>query len=321
MASGAQLVVVQFSSRDKIEVHQNDEKKILHHVVKNTPFSIELAFCGTFDHYAVDFHRFTISCVLLYDTAGAERKVSWVKSSPIDCRVKVDDGGERATAEVRIKALSSQHEDMSFRIRFTAVPPASSNLVPLSVITEPIKVLSKLSQLPKEKLHATVPRTKKRHVPAENSITASLLRIETQQRHQQALIDSLVQTMHTLQQGDQQPLHKRMRISSEDKPNHQESQGSDIQPSTLPAARGLAQAFEHSLKDLIATFPHLPTEQCAVSIRRVFGEHPANTSQLVEALLAECPTKGYGLTCGLPPNHDTASDAKGDCDFLPFDLD
>jgi len=222
----------------------------------------------------------------------------------------VDDGGERATAEVRIKALSSQHEDMSFRIRFTAVPPASSNLVPLSVITEPIKVLSKLSQLPKEKLHATVPRTKKRHVPAENSITASLLRIETQQRHQQALIDSLVQTMHTLQQGDQQPLHKRMRISSEDKPNHQESQGSDIQPSTLPAARGLAQAFEHSLKDLIATFPHLPTEQCAVSIRRVFGEHPANTSQLVEALLAECPTKGYGLTCGLPPNHDTASDAE-----------
>jgi hypothetical protein len=136
-ASGAELIVAQLSSLDQEEVHRNAEKKVVHSVIKNIPFSIVLGLRGTFDPYAVDFHKFTLNSTLLYDTHGEERIVDWVKSSPIDCVVQVNETGERATAEVRLQSLSSQHEDMAFRIKFTAEPPSSSNLQPLVVVTEP----------------------------------------------------------------------------------------------------------------------------------------------------------------------------------------
>lgn len=317
-ASGAELVILQLSSLDQEEVYRNAEKKIVHAVIKNIPFAMELGFRGRFDPYVVDFHKFTLKCTLLYDTQGEERTVDWVKSSPIDCVVQVNETGERATTEVRLQALSSQHEDMAFRIKYTAVPPATSNLEPLVVVSEPIKVVSKQSQLKKNKKPPATRGAKKRTAAAvaapENAqIADSLARIEAQQRQQQSLINSLIQTVAILQQTRQhtsasgastpavadvasspnqpcdddydvqQPMRKRVKIE-------QEIDLRSPHPQPSPSSQEATLQFEHHLSGLMATFAQLPPAERATCIHRVFRDHSSRAGEVVEALLTESLT-------------------------------
>lgn len=53
----------------------------------------------------------------------------------------------KALIEARIKVLTSQHEDSLFKIRFSALEPSTGT--ELEVYSEPIKVISKLTQLKK----------------------------------------------------------------------------------------------------------------------------------------------------------------------------
>jgi len=89
--------------------------------------------------------------------------------------------------EVRLKVLSSQHEDMFFRVKFIALDPIGKQEVAASlmVLSAPIKVISKPEQLKKRR------PSKKRTL--NDALIDSLNRIERRQNDQQKLIDRLAE--------------------------------------------------------------------------------------------------------------------------------
>ena len=141
--SGARLILVNLIA----PCQEQHAETLVSGVVKNQPFSAEFAMEGSFNHYEVDFHRWRLRCTLLYDCTP-EREVQCVKSNPVIWTTNVNETGEQATMNIRLQILSSQHEDMHFRIKFLATPPSTHSIYyPLEVISPPIRVVSKQQQL------------------------------------------------------------------------------------------------------------------------------------------------------------------------------
>ncbi|KAL6042762.1 Hydrocephalus-inducing protein [Balamuthia mandrillaris] len=137
----------------------------------------------------VDLGRVTFDCALLYDSedpfATPESEVDFVSKKPFHFKVEVVEDGRRANLEVRLKVLSSQHEDMFFRVKFIALDPLTKQQIAPSFVafSAPIKVISKPEQLKKRK-----PSKKK---TLNDFLIETLTRIEKQQNDQQKLLDVL----------------------------------------------------------------------------------------------------------------------------------
>ncbi len=286
--TGASLFIINFQSLDQEEVYKNAEKKTVHGVIKNLPFSIELRMRGEHDPYQVDFHKFSIRSVLLYDSMGEEKPVPYVKSSPIDWVVQVNETGERAKLDFRLHVLSSQHEDMFFRLKIIAVPPKDSNFLPIHVISDPIRCVSKQTQLTKNKKSTKRPKRS-----YNDTIMESLVRIESQQKQQQMLINSLFQAVALLQgnnnkpntlcppkQEIQQPPLKRQRTSLPTPPSN---------PISNPEATTTTPAFqfEKHLHGLIETYQQLAAEQRAETISNVIRNDVNRATEVIDALWIE----------------------------------
>jgi len=165
--------------------NKNGVQKHIHVVVKNLNFIVELGS-------NVDLTRCTpMECKLLYDidkekmdkSDEAKAEVAYVKSQPLEYKVNIGEGGLKAVAELKIKVLTSQHEDMLFRVKFSTVDSATN--YEFHVYTEAIKVISKMTQVTKKK-EATVTPMKKR--TTNDMIAMTLEKLEKQQyEHSKAL--------------------------------------------------------------------------------------------------------------------------------------
>jgi len=78
---------------------------------------------------------------LLYDMEG-EKEVSYLKTKPIDYKPAINDVGDQITFDVKIKVLSSHHEDNFFRLKTVVWDPANPEMQ-MSTLSYPIKVISK----------------------------------------------------------------------------------------------------------------------------------------------------------------------------------
>jgi len=88
---------------------------------------------------------------LLYDfdhMHEEKQEVNFVKNAPLDAKINLNDTGDRAKIEVKIKVLTSQHEDSLFRVRILATDPMTK--LPFDLFTHPIKVISKMNQMKKK---------------------------------------------------------------------------------------------------------------------------------------------------------------------------
>ncbi len=190
---------------------KNDIQKKVHCVAKNIPFVIEVGSSS------IDFNNKTrIVAKLLYDSNEDDFKpVDYVKQEPMTFRVF---GAEhKVTIEFRLFCLSSQHEDSCFRIKIGVTSPQTTQ--PLEVMSEPIRVVSKVSQIQREKARNT-PRTTqntpnspsssqqlsgtKRAAPSSPTndvIQDTLQRLEDQQREQRALIEQLIRQQQPCEQS------------------------------------------------------------------------------------------------------------------------
>jgi len=123
---------------------------------------------------------------LLYDfdkPEDSKMEVSYVKHQPLEYKVNISESGLKAIVEIKIKVLTSQHEDMLFRIRFSAVDPVTN--LEFQVFSEPIKVISKLTQLSKKKDPVLAKQSKR---TSNDQIAISLEKLERQQyEHSRAL--------------------------------------------------------------------------------------------------------------------------------------
>jgi len=145
----------------------------------------------------VDFSWLTLEASLVYDSE-ALKPVAFVKTKPIECKPIVDESGDQATLNMKIKVLTSQHEDMFFRVRVFALHQKTRQPLspPLELVSEPIKVISK----PKQSKKKT--QSKKRSL--NDLLIESVQRIEKHQRRQGRIVDHLLKRRRLALQ----PLHQ-----------------------------------------------------------------------------------------------------------------
>jgi len=207
--SGCTLSISKQSSLEVEKFTENGQQRNVHYVVKNTAFTFELALVNlqnascSYEEQKVgqdtlDFNKLSVQAVLLYDCPGTQDKeVGCVKVDPLSYRGVISSSNPLVyQIETVIKILSSQHEDMNFKIKFVAVDSYNRPLVDIPpVYSDSINVISKPGVLQKirDKQLQVASRTKSKKNKSKSDLTMeALARIERSLTDQQAKIDLLM---------------------------------------------------------------------------------------------------------------------------------
>jgi hypothetical protein len=162
------VTILKQTSPFEERVTRNGIQRDIHVVIKNSPFVVQM---GVARNCEIDLNHIAFDCSLLYDTDG-EKGVDFVKLKPIEYKCVPNESGDQVSVELRIKVLTSQHEDMFFKVKIQGQDPVSKQDVPnLKVITAPIKVISKPEQL-KKRQPSALPIPTMTAGPATPSIAA-----------------------------------------------------------------------------------------------------------------------------------------------------
>lgn len=138
------LELIKQTSIQEEKVTKNGQTYNAHVVVKNSPFQIVygLRHVGK-SHQPVDFNKFSFDIKLVYDVEN-EREVHFVSQKPVDCKPTITEAGDQLSLDgVKIKVLSSHHEDNLFKIKLSVWETGNLSCVPLCLLSQPIKVISK----------------------------------------------------------------------------------------------------------------------------------------------------------------------------------
>jgi len=256
------LNILKQTSPFEERVTRNGIQRDVHVVIKNSPFVIQLEVVRNCD---VDLNHVAFDAALLYDTEG-EKGVDFVKIKPIEFKSVPNEAGDQCTIELRIKVLTSQHEDMFFKVRIQGQDPVTKVDIPnLKCITSAIKVISKPEQLKKRQ-----PPLKKRNV--NDMVVDAITRIEQQQVEQATLIKSLI---------DQ----SRFKVV-------------DSRPSWIePSHKGpldFETSFVLMMKAYTATDPNARAEKIRRVVRNCNAAENEHLSEFVDMVMAE----GMGVDIG-----------------------
>lgn len=139
MSSASELVLVRQTSLHEEKVTKNGSTYMVHVVVKNSPFQVALGLKSpkgdTFSSCAYDIR-------LVYDESADNKEVAFVKVKPVEYKPTINDAGDQISFDVKIKVLSSHHEDNFFRLKIEVWDP-NAPAHKLSALSAPIKVISK----------------------------------------------------------------------------------------------------------------------------------------------------------------------------------
>lgn len=131
--------------QDSLGQEQMNNKTILI-VSKTLAFNVVIASASS-----VSLKNCKLSATLYYDNDGENdsyKPVDRVKVEPLTFRSFIHTDNTHATFEIRIVALTSQHEDALFRVKFSAIDFKQNEL---KVFSQPIRVVSKPSLVNKRK--------------------------------------------------------------------------------------------------------------------------------------------------------------------------
>ena len=270
------------------ETHSvNGLHKTVHCVVKNNPLDLYVKLEGT---RSTNFDRIGIAAVLHYDTEDL-KKVDFVRAKPLTFKTRILQDSSEAVIQCLLKVLSSQHEDMFFRVRLYCIDSHTGNPIPgLEVLSPSIKVISKPEQLNKPKLR------QKRKRPLHQEVVDQLLRIEQHQADNKELLFSIAQSLNKIEpaqaaQIKQQALscsnlfggaigftnsgltqsnftqHDQQSFDNLSMDDYSSSSDSDLSPSPISGEVG----FEHHLRAMLDCYREIPVEERPAKIRRVMS--------------------------------------------------
>jgi hypothetical protein len=258
LTSETRLEVTKQTSLAEEKFAKNGVQKNVHVVVKNTGFSVTLALAPS--HIPeLDFRRLSIDSTLLYDS-DEEKAVDFVRLKPIEFKARPNETGDECTVELRIKVLTSQLEDMFFRIRFRALDSLTKAYIPhLVTYSEPIKVISKPDQI-KKKPH----KTKKRNI--SEMVVDSLQRIEDSQNEHYRMLSQL----HNKLQRTSTEISTQIAARPHPSSSHHHLQPDD---------------FEHAFSGFMTAFNGLPADERPTKIRKLIRSTSSREiDQLTEML-------------------------------------
>lgn len=188
---------------------------------------------------------------LVYDCPSL-KEVDFVKMKPIEFKTNIthtEEGGDDLSIEIRIKVLTSQLEDMFFRVIVKMMDANTNREHPeLVCITHPIRVVSKPDQVINSptKKGLAMKKKRKRNPTSSENVLDSIGRIEYQQRQQHKLLKKL--------------------LNGDSGDNDEEGDGVDIMEEHVPSALSLTpsvndkeDSFRNAFTDFLASFKHLQT--------------------------------------------------------------
>lgn len=182
------ITVLKQTSPFEERVTRNGIQRDIHVVIKNSPFIVQI---GVSKNCEIDLNHVAFEAALLYDTEG-DKGVDFVKVKPIEYKCVPSEAGDQVAIELRIKVLTSQHEDMFFKVAIQGQDPITKQEIPnMRVLTAPIKVISKPEQLKKRQ---PPPQSKKRTV--NDMVVEAVTRIEKQQAEQAIIMEKLLEVVN-----------------------------------------------------------------------------------------------------------------------------
>lgn len=292
LAAGARprLIISRHDSPGEERHTRGGVARTVHVVVKNTVLPLHLQLNGAPPD--VNFFSFSVDAVLLYDTEGdVEKEVDFLKVKPFSSKYVVGDSGARATVELKIKCLTSQHEDSFFRAKLIALDPRTGQPFQPSIfaLSEPIKVISKPEQLKKRKI------AKKRTLT--DMLVETVARIEQQQQTQAALIERLTEAaLH----GTRKPTVAAAAAAGAAGAMEVSEGTSQPAPPPAPAAEQPVE-FEVAFSHFLASYHALPSEERAEKIRRLVRAGSSSDTEKLRELIDLFTTEGLNQP---PPGAD-----------------
>ena len=248
-----------------------DEKRSIvngrpvHTVVKNAPFVLQLAL----NHNSpkpdsVNLSRLQFHTALVYDADEPpyNKEVDFVKVKPVEHKAKVSGQGTQILLEVRLKVLTSQHENSFFRVKITAVLAQNNSeqySPELVVYSDAIKVMSKPEQIMK-KAHQKKKRT------VEESLSETVARILDQQKQQERLIQQLIGSV-----AADDAKRKQLQVQEP--------------PQQVSSPKVKETNFEHCFDRFISAYEVLPQEERPRKIRRVMRNASSTETEQVSSFL------------------------------------
>jgi len=240
------------------QIYKNGLQKKVHVVVKNHPFTIQVGLSGnTWEGQKFDFSRYPIEARMVYDTETL-KEVSFVKMKPLEFKSLITESGDQVAVELRPKVLTSQLEDMLFRVKIVAVDNAKHEIPNLCVFSEPIKVVSKPEQVKKKKKPAAPskpkapPKEKEDKGAIVEMVTDYMLKMENACEHNQNLLFLLEETLLN-------------NIS--EAPQVQDNINNNSKKRQLPPEEELTP-FEKAFMDFISAYDGLEAYQKSSKIRK-----------------------------------------------------
>lgn len=308
VASTGPLVMLRQNSLSVEQVYKNGISKRVHVVVKNHPFLLQVGLSGpSYQGQRLDFHRFPVEARLVYD-CDQFKEVAFVKMKPIEFKSNVNDRGDQVTVEIRPKVLTSQLEDMLFRVKIVVLDPTKPHQH-YSVLSEPVRVVSKPEQVkkkkapaapkPKKEIEKKQPEEPKR--PVEELLAEHLAKIESNVNQQEVLLNIL--TSRT----SRPRLDQDEEVQRNDKRKHEEMEPAE--PLT---------PFEQSVMDLLEAFNRLDEVEKPMKLRRLVKTANAGDiatfTEMIETVSVEASKKPVH-TCN---NKNKDPNIKGcQCDTCP----
>jgi len=288
--SPAQLYISSQKTHSEEVITKNGIQKTVHMVVKNSPFHIVIASSNN----CIDFNRTAFDASLVYDCEGL-KEVDFVKNKPLEFKPTPNESGTQLDCEIRIKVLSSHHEDQLFKVKIQGYHPITKEEVPnMAMYTFPIKVISKPEQLKK--------RTPSKKRTLTDMIVDTISRIEKKQEEQQKMIQGLFDKQQqaimaaTLQAQTAQATYSN-EIAKRQKteevafwdaitaPDAQNESKKDEKKSDTPD-------FEDSFLNLIRSYQGMKQEEKPETIRRVIRNSSTRDTERLSELLDLFWTEG-----------------------------
>jgi len=253
------LVITQQTCLVEEKFSKNGIQKNVHVVVKNNPFLLTLALLDK----GLNFHQLSTEVQLVYDCPSL-KEVDFVKLKPLEWKTRPNDEGDQLTVELRIKVLTSQLEDMFFRVKVKIVDPRTRKEYPhLSALTHPIRVVSKPDQVRK--------KVKKRKRAPTDSLMDTMHRLESHQREQQQMLKRLcmftVNDANTLnpsapvikEEDADASVPSTFGSDSNDGHNSSTTTPSDT-PATVTNNASTKDEFRHAFLDFLGAFKQLQNQ-------------------------------------------------------------
>lgn len=321
-AEEAYLEIINHTCLHQEKVTKYGQTYDTHVVVKNSPFVITLALRGCKTH---DFNQLAFDVQLLYDMPNFDKLVPYVMTKPIEYKSTIGgEHGEQISFDVKVKVLSSHHEDNFFRLHFQVWDPVEkSQFRPLSIYSSAIKVISKPLK-PKAKNKPLVrprpPLTSKRKAYSEDDSEEE--RHDPPSGQQMALVASMESRLEALARQQQETLELLRQLTSSalvhSRPPPGIENGTNLlpaPPTKRPRTEGPANPddFENAFSTMLQAYSSMSNEMKAEKVRRLVRSLPTRDSEALEELFDVLATQGVRVQAGTSFTHGHVDSCGNGC--------